>query len=36
MTRMARLRDKKIIADMNAAVAHAKSLDEVDAGRLLG
>lgn len=34
MTRMSRLRDKSIIADMNAAVAYAKGLDEVDAGLL--
>jgi carboxymethylenebutenolidase len=34
MTRMSRLRDKSIIADMNAAVAYAKGLDEVVAGSL--
>jgi len=34
MTRMSRLRDKNIIADMNAAVAYTKGLDEVDAGLL--
>jgi len=34
MTRMNRLRDRTIIADMNAAVEHAKSLPEVQAERL--
>ena len=34
MTRMGRLRDDQIVRDMDAAVAHAKALGEVDGERL--
>ena len=34
MTRMGRLRDDQIVRDMDAAVAHAKTLAEVDEERL--
>ena len=34
MTRMSRLRDPQIIADMNAATDHARSLPEIDGARL--
>ena len=34
LTRMGRLRDDTIVQDVNAAVAHAKTLPEVDANRL--
>ena len=34
MTRMSRLRDDQIVQDMDAAVAHAKTLAEVDGERL--
>jgi carboxymethylenebutenolidase len=34
MTRMGRLRDDQIVRDMDAAVAHAKTLAEVDGERL--
>lgn len=34
LTRMGRLRDASIVADVNAAVEHAKSLPEIDAERL--
>ncbi|MEX0682000.1 MAG: dienelactone hydrolase family protein [Dehalococcoidia bacterium] len=34
LTRMGRLRDKTVVADVNAAVAHAQSLPEIDGERL--
>jgi carboxymethylenebutenolidase len=34
LTRMGRLRDKTVIADVNAAISHAKGLPEVDGDRL--
>lgn len=34
MTRMGRLRDRNIVADVNAAVAHVKTLPEARAGRV--
>jgi carboxymethylenebutenolidase len=34
LTRMSRLRDKNIVADVNAAIDHAKTLSEANAGKI--